>query len=280
MKRPSFQFYPGDWLSDPGVSMLSEAAEGLYIRLLCYAHQSEKRGYLMTPGPIIDQKNVEKFSKSGGKKFEKLFKEILDLGLFLIDKDGYFYNKRMVKDAQLESLRAEYGKKGGNPILVNQNSSRRLTSVDENLPPPSSSSSSSKKNIYILEKISEDWEPHLELAKKMAELYPELQIATEIVRFRAKSLSSGKESQNWDAEFQVWCATTRPHNQKQSVKATETSGVKPKWQILKEAALVESRWEPGMTYNLLDWNYDKTGCHFRKGSLTLNVSDLVIVKGA
>jgi hypothetical protein len=49
---------------------------------------------------------------------------------------------------------------------------------------------------------------------------------------------------------------------------------KPRWRILQEADRVEDCWDPDKKYNLSDWHYDKTGCHFRKGPLTLNVSDL------
>lgn len=34
-KLPSFQFYPGDWLKDPAVSMLSAAARGIWIDMIC-----------------------------------------------------------------------------------------------------------------------------------------------------------------------------------------------------------------------------------------------------
>jgi len=40
-KRPSFQFYPSDWLSDPNTSAMSAEEEGAYIRLLCYMWNTE-----------------------------------------------------------------------------------------------------------------------------------------------------------------------------------------------------------------------------------------------
>lgn len=35
-KAPSFQFYPGDWLSSTKIAMMTPAQEGAYIRLLCH----------------------------------------------------------------------------------------------------------------------------------------------------------------------------------------------------------------------------------------------------
>ncbi len=41
-KRPSFQFYPSDWLSDPNTSAMTAEEEGGYIRLLCYMWNTEE----------------------------------------------------------------------------------------------------------------------------------------------------------------------------------------------------------------------------------------------
>jgi len=41
MKRPSFQFYPADWLSDMRVRMLPWASRGILIELLCYCWREE-----------------------------------------------------------------------------------------------------------------------------------------------------------------------------------------------------------------------------------------------
>lgn len=121
MRRPWFQFFPGDWLSDPKVTMLSEGAEALYIRLLCYAHQSKKRGFLLQNDAKMTPKSIQKLSKSSPKGFAKKFAELIDLGLFVLDeKTGAFYNPRMVRDSELERVRAERGRLGGNPVLVNQ----------------------------------------------------------------------------------------------------------------------------------------------------------------
>ena len=46
MKRPSFQFYPGDWLSDLKLRRCSPAARGVWIDVLCALHDSDD-GYGM-----------------------------------------------------------------------------------------------------------------------------------------------------------------------------------------------------------------------------------------
>ena len=57
MKRPSFQFYPGDWLHDTGLRACSLAARGLWIDIVCFMHQAEPYGHLTFPA-VNDRKDV------------------------------------------------------------------------------------------------------------------------------------------------------------------------------------------------------------------------------
>ena len=50
VKRPAFQFYPGDWRKDVQLRSCSVAARGLWIDLLCVAHECEPYGHLMING--------------------------------------------------------------------------------------------------------------------------------------------------------------------------------------------------------------------------------------
>lgn len=45
-KQPAFQFYPGDWLKDPCVSMCSPATRGIWIDLLSAMHENGREGLL------------------------------------------------------------------------------------------------------------------------------------------------------------------------------------------------------------------------------------------
>lgn len=45
-KRPAFQFYPGDWLKDPSLSMCSAMTRGIWIDLICAMHESGRSGEL------------------------------------------------------------------------------------------------------------------------------------------------------------------------------------------------------------------------------------------
>jgi len=46
VKRPAFQFYPGDWLEEGGLRASCLAARGLWVDMLCFMHQGEPYGHL------------------------------------------------------------------------------------------------------------------------------------------------------------------------------------------------------------------------------------------
>jgi hypothetical protein len=49
MKRPAFQFYPGDWKRNTKLRRCSEAARGAWVELLCLFHDAEEYGVLRWP---------------------------------------------------------------------------------------------------------------------------------------------------------------------------------------------------------------------------------------
>lgn len=46
MKYPWIQFFPGDWLKDPALSLCSPLARGVWIDLLCAMHENNRAGEL------------------------------------------------------------------------------------------------------------------------------------------------------------------------------------------------------------------------------------------
>lgn len=45
-KLPAFQFYTGDWLKDPALSMCSPATRGIWMDILCAAHELARSGQI------------------------------------------------------------------------------------------------------------------------------------------------------------------------------------------------------------------------------------------
>ena len=45
-KKPSIQFYPGDWRKDPGVQSLDYESRGVWWEMVLIMHESDDRGKL------------------------------------------------------------------------------------------------------------------------------------------------------------------------------------------------------------------------------------------
>ncbi|WP_157119053.1 hypothetical protein [Azohydromonas lata] len=126
MTRPSFQFYPGDWLKDTKLRRCSHAARGAWIDVLCVLHDSEEYGVARFP--------MAELANAAGAPI-KLLKELADKGvlkgcdkgecapLIYTPRSGrkagpavtlvpptvgpIWYSSRMVKDEYVRTVRGE-----------------------------------------------------------------------------------------------------------------------------------------------------------------------------
>lgn len=153
MKRPSFQFYPGDWLNDAALRMCSVGARGLWIDMLCIMHQGSEYGYLKVNHKVILPPNLARMVGSTLEEIEGWLSELESAGVFSKDESGCVFSRRMIRDEEIRQARAAGGIKGGNPALMsNKKASEKVGSkvnLHPNLQPTpsSSSSSSSSKDI-------------------------------------------------------------------------------------------------------------------------------------
>ena len=156
-RLPSFQFYPGDWLTDTSLRMCSPETRGVWIDLLCHMHMANERGFLMVGDVFLDAKGIQKLSNLNPKKFKKVFHELKLFGIIKENESGQFYSKRMVGDERIRRVRRESGKLGGNPKLMKNGSKMVGDLVNQSSnqnPTPSFSPSISlnnNKNIVINE---------------------------------------------------------------------------------------------------------------------------------
>ena len=137
-KLPSFQFYPGDWIKDPGLRRCSHAAKGVWIDMLCLMFECEERGVLMTNGRAWSKDEIAR--AVGGDQGVTLacIQELLDSRVARIRSNSAVYSHRMVLDEQIRSARAAAGYVGGK-----QKASKRLA---KRLAKRGSSSSSSSSD--------------------------------------------------------------------------------------------------------------------------------------
>lgn len=159
MKRPAFQFYPADWRKDVELRSCSISARGLWIDILCIAHECDPYGYLVVNGKPM---TAAKLSGQVGltvSQCKVLLDELIENGVARINGEGVIFSKRMVEDEELRNKRAEggkagsefgvkgaeHGKKGGRPRKQTGDTETPLKTPLGGFvePPPSSSSSSS-----------------------------------------------------------------------------------------------------------------------------------------
>ena len=117
-RRPSFAFYPADWLNDIKLQSCSLQAQGLLVNLMCLMHQSDRYGYVLINGLIPPDKEVTRLLRLHHKTYQARLKELLEKGVLCRDKDGAIFSKRMVEDEKLRGVRSKTGKMGGNPALM------------------------------------------------------------------------------------------------------------------------------------------------------------------
>lgn len=149
MKRPAFQFYPADWRKDAALQSCSLPARGLWHEMLCLMHECEPYGHMAVNGKPMKPAQIARLVGITEKEYQKLLQELMDSGVPSIAEDGSIFSRRMVRDEHIRNVRAEAGKKGGNPNLVGnkvKQKDNQTSNQDGNLDlTPSSSSSSSLK---------------------------------------------------------------------------------------------------------------------------------------
>jgi hypothetical protein len=162
MKRPSFQFYPSDWLRDTALRSCSTGARGLWIDMICYMHEGNPYGHLKVGDKVILPANLARMAGETFEVVEGWLNELQQAGVYSLAEDGAIYSKRMVRDESLRESRAKGGHLGGNPALkVNLKDNHKVGNEDKQNPTPSSSSSSasSSKNTKPQRgsRLASDW---------------------------------------------------------------------------------------------------------------------------
>jgi uncharacterized protein YdaU (DUF1376 family) len=141
-KAPSFQFYPKDYLEFK-VLRMSDAAQGIYVRLLCHIWVGTKTQYKIKN----DDRFLAKCLGVSVLKWRKYKQEIQhpDAPLF-IEQDGYLISKRLREEREKQEERRKQTQKASHirwGIIDNQADMQTHNQTDMQKASPSSSTSSS-----------------------------------------------------------------------------------------------------------------------------------------
>ena len=138
--RPSIQWYPADWLEEPGLKLCSLAAKGLWMDLLCYMFKMENRGFLCINGLNLGSKEVAELVGKPEAEVKQALSELDRYGVSETTDEGCIYSRRMVSDEKQRQSKVEAGRRGGR---VSRPLSKTQAKGGSSSPTPSSSSSSS-----------------------------------------------------------------------------------------------------------------------------------------
>lgn len=120
MKRPSFQFYPSDWLTDMALRSCSIQARGLWIDMICIMHQGSPYGHLKVNDKVVSDQQLARIVGANLDEVKSWLEELSDAAVFSTTDDGVIFSRRMVSDEGFRAARAAGGKAGGNPKLISQ----------------------------------------------------------------------------------------------------------------------------------------------------------------
>jgi hypothetical protein len=221
VKRPAFQFYPSDWRKDMALQNCSIAARGLWIEMLCIAHECEPYGHLTVNGKPMTAAQIGRHAGLTERECAKLIAELEAAGVLSRTEEGSIFSRRMVRDEDVRNRRAEggkagsehgikgaeHGRKGGRPPAGRGVS--KPPSEPPKEPPPSSSSSSSSSEEEkarkraapvarppdVAEQVWSDW---LELRK--AKRAPVTQTTLD-----GAITEAAKAGMSLEAFLRVWC---------------------------------------------------------------------------
>jgi hypothetical protein len=117
MKRPSIQFYTGDWLAALELRAVSLAARGLWIEMICLMKQGHEVGFLTyADGRPVTVEQLARMVGDTTARVKALLSELEDAGVPGKAENGAYFSRRMVRDEahyrEYKAGQAEAGKRG------------------------------------------------------------------------------------------------------------------------------------------------------------------------
>lgn len=118
---PWMKFYPSDWQADQRLGQCGAGARGVWIELIAIMHKSETYGHLLIFGAVPTDAEIARHARLPIKVIRAGIVELERWGVLSRTETGVIYSRRMKRDAEKRERFTEFGKKGGNPDLLNKN---------------------------------------------------------------------------------------------------------------------------------------------------------------
>jgi hypothetical protein len=107
MKLPWMKFYPQDWLSDPALSIVSDAARGVASDLMCIAFNMPERGVFKTNGKPWTLTQISRAVRGTSEGRELCVQELIEAGVLKKRPEGEIYWARIVRDEAARQMERE-----------------------------------------------------------------------------------------------------------------------------------------------------------------------------
>lgn len=111
------KFWWADYEGDDALRVVSLAAQGLWMRMLCVMHKGTPYGHLTINGKAPNTRQIAMMASASEREVVKLLAELEESGVFSRTVDGAIFCRRMVRDKAVSDKAREDGKRGGNPAL-------------------------------------------------------------------------------------------------------------------------------------------------------------------
>jgi hypothetical protein len=122
---PFIKFFPGDFMKDPCVQVLSFEARAVWIFMLFLMHDSSRRGYLVTAsGRQMTSKQLANALQISEARVNAAWAEMDEAGTYSKTDDSIIYCRRMARATDLSEKRADAGSKGGSQAKPKQTPSK------------------------------------------------------------------------------------------------------------------------------------------------------------
>jgi hypothetical protein len=115
--QPYLKFFTHDWRADPCLQRCTWAARGLWMEMLCIMH--ENNGFLAVGGVPLSVAELARMCGGPEDEAHVLLAELERATVFSKDDTGTIYSRRIVRDISRFEQARDYGKRGGNPRLIN-----------------------------------------------------------------------------------------------------------------------------------------------------------------
>ena len=145
-KLPWIKWYWQDWKNEDGLQLVSLAARGLWVTMLSVMASSRKKGFLLLGNNKMSVKDLANLTRISEKEALDLLSELREKDVFSETEDGITYNRRMVREAEISSVKAEAGRLGGKArskalAKLKHNPSRPIKRKGSKIVAPSASAS-------------------------------------------------------------------------------------------------------------------------------------------